>query len=63
MTWEAFKKAFDAKYFPLSWRQEKSWEFMNPKQTGEMLVAQYDTKFNQLIKYVLMYNADEWQKA
>ena len=61
--WEAFKKAFNAKYFPVSWRQEKSWEFMNLKQTGEMSVTQYDTKFNQLIKYVPMYNADEWQKA
>ncbi|XP_052189966.1 uncharacterized protein LOC127799782 [Diospyros lotus] len=28
-----------------------------------MSVAQYDTKFNQLIKYVPMYDADEWQKA
>ncbi|XP_052187776.1 uncharacterized protein LOC127798322 [Diospyros lotus] len=50
--WEAFKKAFNDKYFPLTWRQEKSWEFANLKQTGEMTVAQYDTKFNQLIKYV-----------
>ncbi|XP_052197226.1 uncharacterized protein LOC127804408 [Diospyros lotus] len=28
-----------------------------------MSVAQYDTKFNQLIKYVPMYDTDEWQKA
>ena len=35
---------------------------MNLKQTAERLVTQYDTKFNQLIKYVPMYNADEWQK-
>ena len=61
--WEAFKKAFHDKYFPLSWRQEKSWEFANLKQTGEVSVAQYDAKFNQLIKYVPMYDADEWQKA
>ncbi|XP_052209193.1 uncharacterized protein LOC127812711 [Diospyros lotus] len=28
-----------------------------------MSVAQYDTKFNHLIKYVPMYDTDEWQKA
>jgi len=27
---------------------------MNLKQIGEMSVAQYDTQFNQLIKYVPM---------
>ena len=36
---------------------------MNLKQTEEVSVTQYDTKFNQLIKCVPMYNADEWQKA
>ncbi|XP_052172213.1 uncharacterized protein LOC127788143 [Diospyros lotus] len=61
--WEAFKKALNDKYFSLSWRQEKSWEFVNQKQTGEMSVAQYDTKFNHLIKYKPMYDTDEWQKA
>ena len=45
---------------PLSWRQEKSWEFMNLKHIGKISVAQYDAKFTQLIKYVLMYDADEW---
>ena len=36
---------------------------MNLKQTGEMSVAQYNTQFNQLIKYVPMYDADEWKKV
>ena len=49
--WETFKKA---------WREEKSWEFMKLKQTGEITVTQYDTKFTQLIKYVSMYEVDEW---
>lgn len=61
VTQEAFKEVFNEKYFPQSWRQEKSWEFMNLKQTREMLVAQYDTRFTQLIKYVSMYEIDEWQ--
>jgi len=36
---------------------------MNLKQIGEMSVAQYDTRFTQLIKYVPMYEIDEWKKA
>jgi len=28
-----------------------------------MLATQFDIKFIQLIKYVLMYDANEWQKA
>ncbi|XP_052177545.1 uncharacterized protein LOC127791600 [Diospyros lotus] len=63
MTWARFKEAFDAKYFPRSWRKEKTWEFMKLKQTDEMLVTQYDVKFTQLIRYVPMYEADEWKKA
>ncbi|XP_052197261.1 uncharacterized protein LOC127804438 [Diospyros lotus] len=46
-----------------SWREEKTWEFMKLKQTDEMSVTQYDVKFTQLIRYVPMYEADEWQKA
>ena len=63
VTWEVFKETFNAKYFPQSWRQEKSQECMNLKQIGEMSVAQYDTRFTQLIKYVPMYEIDEWKKA
>lgn len=63
VTWAGFKEAFDAKYFPRSWREEKTWEFMKLKQTDEMSVTQYDVKFTQLIRYVPMYEADEWQKA
>jgi len=28
VTWEIFKEAFNAKYFPRNWREEKTWEFM-----------------------------------
>ncbi|XP_052207947.1 uncharacterized protein LOC127811811 [Diospyros lotus] len=63
ITWEAFKEVFNAKYFPQSWKEERTWEFMNLKQTDEMSVTQYDVKFTQLIRYVPMYETDERQKA
>ena len=63
ITWGRFKKLFTAKYLPRSWKERKVWEFMQLKQTRDMTVAQYDAKFVQLIKYVPMYETDEWQKA
>jgi len=63
VTWARFKEAFNAKYFPRSWKEEKTWEFMKLRQTDEMSVTQYDVKFTQLIRYVPMYETDEWQKA
>ena len=43
LTWEGFKEAFNDKYFPRSWKEERIWEFMRLKQTDKMLVTQYDT--------------------
>ena len=60
MTWARFKEAFNTKYFPRSWKEEKTWEFMKLRQTDEMSVTQYDVKFTQLIRYVPMYETDEW---
>ncbi|XP_052187706.1 uncharacterized protein LOC127798285 [Diospyros lotus] len=62
-TWAGFKEEFNAKYFSKSWKEERIWEFMRLKQTGEMSVSQYDNRFIQLIKYVPMYETDESQKA
>ncbi|XP_052198240.1 uncharacterized protein LOC127805518 [Diospyros lotus] len=36
---------------------------MRLKQTEEMSVNQYDNRFTQLVKYMLMYQTDESQKA
>ncbi|XP_052177518.1 uncharacterized protein LOC127791576 [Diospyros lotus] len=35
-TWAGFKKEFNDKYFPKSWKEERIWEFMWLKQTDEM---------------------------
>ncbi|XP_052193818.1 uncharacterized protein LOC127802157 [Diospyros lotus] len=43
--------------------RDKSREFMDLKQTGNMFVAQYEDHFTRLIKYMPIYNLDEEAKA
>ncbi|XP_052197328.1 uncharacterized protein LOC127804497 [Diospyros lotus] len=63
VTWTQFKELFYTKYFPLCKKLEKSREFMNLKQTGDMSVAQYEDSFSRLIKYMFVYNLDEEAKS
>ena len=50
-------------YFPLSLRMEKEREFMQLKEVGDMMVAQYKDIFTQLIKYMSISESDERIKA
>ncbi|XP_052204037.1 uncharacterized protein LOC127809313 [Diospyros lotus] len=63
VSWARFKELFNAKYFPLCKKMEKSREFMNLRQTEGMSVAQYEDRFTRLIKYMPIYNLDEEAKA
>ena len=63
ISWEMFREMFNEKYFPLSVRLAKEREFMELKQAGDMLVAQYEDAFTRLIKYMPIYESDERIKA
>ena len=63
ITWVQFKELFNTKYFPPCKKMEKSWEFMNLRQIGDMSIAQYEDNFTQLIKSMPIYNLYEEVKA
>ena len=63
ITWEQFRTAFNDKYFSEYWREVKKQEFFSLTQTEAMSVVQYKDRFSKLIKYVLMYTADDQEKA
>ncbi|XP_052171608.1 uncharacterized protein LOC127787583 [Diospyros lotus] len=63
ITWERFKELFNEKYFPLNLRMKKEREFMELKQIGDMIVAQYEDAFSRLIRYMPIYEGDERIKA
>ena len=54
VTWETFKRVFLEKYFPKDVRNKKEMEFLELKQ-GNMTVAEYATKFKELVKYFPHY--------
>ncbi|KHN06033.1 hypothetical protein glysoja_038002, partial [Glycine soja] len=49
-TWEDFKRVILDKYFPEDVRNKKEMEFLELKQ-GNMIVAKYATKFEELVRY------------
>ena len=53
MDWSEFYNAFVERFMPKSLRDAKAREFELLKQTKGMLVLDYDTKFNQLMRYAL----------
>ena len=55
MTWVRFKTAFLEKYFPADVRCKKEMEFLELKQ-GNMSVADYASKFEELVQYCPHYN-------
>ena len=55
ITWESFKREFLVKYFPSDIRNRKVVEFMELKQ-GNMSVAEYAAKFEELCRYSRHYN-------
>ncbi|XP_058765344.1 uncharacterized protein LOC131638813 [Vicia villosa] len=55
ITWDLFRDAFLENYFPKYCRGKKEVEFLKLKQ-GNGTVAEYATKFQELIKYCPHYN-------
>ncbi|XP_020208381.1 uncharacterized protein LOC109793325 [Cajanus cajan] len=55
VNWENFKRLFLEKYFPQDVRHKKQVEFLELKQ-GEDFVAEYVTKFEDLVRFCPMYD-------
>ncbi|XP_043717792.1 uncharacterized protein LOC122665706 [Telopea speciosissima] len=62
LTWQLFKDLFNEKYFLTHVRNSLAGEFMDLKQ-GNMIVAQYESKFSQLGHYAPHMVATEELKA
>ncbi|XP_038880498.1 uncharacterized protein LOC120072161 [Benincasa hispida] len=58
MLWSEFKKAFEDKYYPSSFWDEKRDEFLRLTQ-GRMSVTEYEQKFIELSQYALPIIAEE----
>ncbi|KAK2427684.1 putative mitochondrial protein [Trifolium repens] len=58
ITWDIFKREFLTKYFPTDMRNRKVVEFMELKQ-GNLSVAEYATKFEDLCHFCPHYNTIE----
>ncbi|XP_038882393.1 uncharacterized protein LOC120073661 [Benincasa hispida] len=58
MLWPEFRKAFEDKYYPSSFRDAKRDEFLRLTQ-GTMSVAEYEQKFIELSQYALLIIAEE----
>lgn len=56
VTWVVFRVAFLKKYFPADMRNKKEIEFLNLSQ-GNMSVADYAAKFEELVRFCPHYNA------
>nr|KYP76406.1 hypothetical protein KK1_020648 [Cajanus cajan] len=55
VNWDNFKRLFLEKYFPRDVRHKKQVEFLELKQ-GENSVAEYVTKFEDLVRFCPMYD-------
>jgi hypothetical protein len=58
ITWEIFREEFLGKYFPADVRNKKEIEFLELKQ-GNMTVAEYAAKFEELSRFCTYINAAE----
>ncbi|XP_073309906.1 uncharacterized protein [Primulina huaijiensis] len=61
ITWQAFRREFLEQYYPTEFLQKLS-EFENFKQTPDMTVMEYTSKFNDLGTYVPTIMHDETLK-
>lgn len=61
-TWNWFLQAFHEQYFSESVKIEKELEFMALQQ-GDMTVSQYEIEFEDLARFVPMYQTDDRKKA
>ena len=62
LVWEKFKDVFFKKYFPRSVRRQKQFEFIQLRQ-GNMIIAEYETKFTQLSHFASNLISNEECKA
>ncbi|XP_057452366.1 uncharacterized protein LOC130744192 [Lotus japonicus] len=62
ITWDLFKGAFLEKYYPEDVCGKKEIEFLELKQ-GNGTVAEYATKFEELIKFCPHYNTAEAERS
>ncbi|XP_038977083.1 uncharacterized protein LOC120107730 [Phoenix dactylifera] len=63
LTWEEFKDKFYNQYFPQSMRLVKQNEFLALKQTENMTVLEYASKFNELGRFCPQFMEEEISKA
>ncbi|XP_008801794.2 uncharacterized protein LOC103715813 [Phoenix dactylifera] len=63
LTWEEFNGKFYNQYFPQSVRLVKQNEFLALKQTENMTVLEYTSKFNELGRFCPQFMEDEISKA
>ena len=62
MTWEEFCEIFMGKYFSVSGRHAKAWEFLEIKQ-GTMTMLEYVAKFIELARFTDDYVATDMAKV
>ena len=62
MTWEVFKRLFLEKYIPEDVRNKKEMEFLELKQ-GNMIVAKYAAKFEELVRYFPHYQGRDGESS
>ena len=62
MTWEVFKRVFLEKYFLEDVRNKKEMEFLELKQ-GNMTVAKYVAKFEELVRYFPHYQGRDGESS
>ncbi|XP_073290983.1 uncharacterized protein [Primulina huaijiensis] len=62
ITWQAFRREFLKQYYPAEFHMQKLSEFENFKQTPDMTVLEYTSRFNDLGTYVPTIMSDETLK-
>ena len=62
VTWDVFKRVFLEKYFPEDVRNKKEMEFLELKQ-GNMTVAEYAAKFEELVWYFPHYQGRDGESS
>ncbi|KAL3749910.1 hypothetical protein ACJRO7_010955 [Eucalyptus globulus] len=62
ISWEDFKKAFNAQFFPKSFQAKMKGDFVHVSQ-GDSTVLEYSVRFNQLSRFAEHWVANEEDKA
>ncbi|XP_073041950.1 uncharacterized protein [Primulina eburnea] len=62
ITWQIFKREFLKQYYPAEFRLQKLNEFENFRQSPDMTVMEYTSRFNDLGTYVLAIMSEETLK-